>query len=224
MPEGGTLPLRTRLVDPPVPDAQRRVLIEVVDTGVGMDEPTRRHAWSRSSPRKASAAAGSASQWCTAWSQRHSAELEIDSVIDKGTTFRMIFSSAAPDAIPAVHASSACRARRAPAHSARRRRSGAHQVARRHPEQRWPSRSRWPAEDSPGVDLFAAALGGAEPFSVVITDLGMPHVDGRRVASAVKARAPATPVILPTGWGHRLLAENDIPPHVDQVLRQGRLA
>ena len=35
--------------------------------------------------------------------QRHSAELEIDSFIDKGTTFRMIFPSAAPDTIAAVH-------------------------------------------------------------------------------------------------------------------------
>jgi hypothetical protein len=27
-------------------------------------------------------------------------------------------------------------------------------------------------------------------------------------------------VILLTGWGHRLLAENDIPPHVDRVLNK----
>ena len=30
--------------------------------------------------------------------------------------------------------------------------------------------------------------------------------------------APATPVIMLTGWGQRLIAEGDIPPHVDQVL------
>jgi hypothetical protein len=27
-----------------------------------------------------------------------------------------------------------------------------------------------------------------------------------------------TPVILLTGWGQRLVAANDIPPHVDKVL------
>src|SRR5262249_54861629 len=43
-----------------------------------------------------------------------------------------------------------------------------------------------------------------EPFSAVITDLGMPYVDGRRVASAVKETAPGTPVIMLTGWGQRL--------------------
>ena len=46
----------------------------------------------------------------------------------------------------------------------------------------------------------------------------MPYVDGRRVAAAVKAASPATPVILLTGWGQRLVAEGDIPPHVDRVL------
>jgi CheY-like chemotaxis protein len=46
----------------------------------------------------------------------------------------------------------------------------------------------------------------------------MPYIDGRKVASAVKAASPSTPVILLTGWGQRLVAEGDIPPHVDQVL------
>jgi CheY-like chemotaxis protein len=46
----------------------------------------------------------------------------------------------------------------------------------------------------------------------------MPHVDGRRVASTVKAESPNTPVILLTGWGRRLIADGDIPPYVDQVL------
>jgi YesN/AraC family two-component response regulator len=38
-------------------------------------------------------------------------------------------------------------------------------------------------------------------FDVVITDLGLPHVDGRRVAGAVKDASPDTAVILSTGWG-----------------------
>ena len=52
----------------------------------------------------------------------------------------------------------------------------------------------------------------------MITDLGMPHVDGRTVAVAIKSTAPNVPVILLTGWEHRLLAENDVPPAVDRVL------
>jgi CheY-like chemotaxis protein len=69
-----------------------------------------------------------------------------------------------------------------------------------------------------GIHAFVAALKRSEPFAVVITDLGMPYVDGRRVAAAVKAASPTTPVILLTGWGQRMLAEKDVPPHVDRVL------
>jgi CheY-like chemotaxis protein len=46
----------------------------------------------------------------------------------------------------------------------------------------------------------------------------MPFVDGRKVAAAIKAASPATPVVLLTGWGHRLLEDKDVPPNVDRVL------
>jgi len=58
----------------------------------------------------------------------------------------------------------------------------------------------------------------AAPFAVVITDLGMPYVDGRKVAAAIKRESAATPVILLTGWGQRLEAEGDMPASVDFVL------
>ncbi len=56
------------------------------------------------------------------------------------------------------------------------------------------------------------------PFDAVITDLGMPYVDGHKVADAVKTISPHTPVLLLTGWGKRLIADNETPPHVDAVL------
>jgi CheY-like chemotaxis protein len=69
-----------------------------------------------------------------------------------------------------------------------------------------------------GIDEFCAALRRNTPFQAVFTDLGMPNIDGRTVAAAIKSRAPTTPVILLTGWGYRLRAENDLPQHVDRVL------
>jgi PAS domain S-box-containing protein len=71
-----------------------------------------------------------------------------------------------------------------------------------------------------GIDAFRKAEKSGQPFEVVITDLGMPNVDGREVASAIKADSPSTPVILLTGWGQDLAAEGDIPPHVDRVLNK----
>jgi CheY-like chemotaxis protein len=69
-----------------------------------------------------------------------------------------------------------------------------------------------------GIDAFLEARARGKPFPVVITDLGMPHVDGRRVSSAIKAAAPETTVLLLTGWGQRLVADGEVPPHVDRVL------
>jgi CheY-like chemotaxis protein len=71
-----------------------------------------------------------------------------------------------------------------------------------------------------GIDTFNTSERSGERFAAVITDLGMPYVDGRKVASAIKATAPSKPVIMLTGWGQRLVAEGDIPPHVDRVLNK----
>jgi CheY-like chemotaxis protein len=68
------------------------------------------------------------------------------------------------------------------------------------------------------IEVFREALGGGEPFAVVITDLGMPYVDGRHVARAVKEMSPTTPVIMLTGWGQRMADEGDLPDHVNRVL------
>jgi CheY-like chemotaxis protein len=69
-----------------------------------------------------------------------------------------------------------------------------------------------------GIDAFAAAQQRGERVDLVITDLGMPHVDGRKVAASIKSLSAKTPVILLTGWGQRLMAAQDIPPHVDKLL------
>lgn len=69
-----------------------------------------------------------------------------------------------------------------------------------------------------GVEAFRAAKDRGEPFDVVLTDLGMPHMDGREVARMVKRESSATPVILLTGWGQRMKAQGDLPTQVDYVL------
>ena len=51
-------------------------------------------------------------------------------------------------------------------------------------------------------------------------------IDGRlrknrdRVASAVREACPNVPIIMLTGWGQRLVAENDVPPQVNRVLNK----
>lgn len=218
MPEGGTLTLRTGVITAGnAGEATRHVHIEVADTGVGMDEETRRRCLEPFYTTKGERGTGLGLAMVYGMVQRHSAELEIDSVVRKGTTMRLIFAVAeAPVA------------------------GSAHSQQLQQPTRRLRILL---VDDDPmlikslrdileqeghlvtvadggqkGIDTFTAALTHGSPFAVVITDLGMPYVDGRKVAAAVKAAAAQTPVILLTGWGRRLLAENDIPPHVDRVL------
>jgi CheY-like chemotaxis protein len=71
-----------------------------------------------------------------------------------------------------------------------------------------------------GIDLFRGSVqpNGRSSIAAVITDLGMPYVDGRNVARAIKLSSPTTPVILLTGWGERLLSEGEKLPNIDSVL------
>jgi CheY-like chemotaxis protein len=62
------------------------------------------------------------------------------------------------------------------------------------------TRFRWPSGQQ-GVDAFEKAQQEEQPFDVVITDLGMPSMDGVEVAQQIKGRSPGTPVVLLTGLG-----------------------
>jgi len=221
LPGGGTVTLRTRVTEhaPLAAGATRlqTVHVEVADTGGGMDEETRKRCAEPFFTTKGERGTGLGLAMVYGMVRRHSADIEIESEPGQGTTVRVTFS--APAGILTGPAQSGVLAA-------------------------IPSRLRiLVVDDDPilikslrdaleadghlvtaagggqlGIDSFHAAAKRGEPFAVVITDLGMPYVDGRKVAGAVKAASPSTPVILLTGWGQRLAAEGDIPPHVDRVL------
>ena len=69
-----------------------------------------------------------------------------------------------------------------------------------------------------GIEAFTRAHQAGRLPDLVITDLGMPRVDGRKVAEAIKEMSSQTPVILLTGWGQRLIDEGEVPPNIDRVL------
>ncbi|MGH8319129.1 MAG: ATP-binding protein [Steroidobacteraceae bacterium] len=227
MPEGGTLSLRTRLSGAPdgsgqagacdSSEAEPRVYVEVTDTGIGMDDETRRRCLEPFYTTKGERGTGLGLAMVYGMIQRHSAELEIDSKPGRGTTLRLSFAVTSAAAQSTAHSTAGAQPSRRLSillvdddplliKSLRDILEGdGHLVTAADGGQR-------------GIDEFTAAQKRGAPFALVITDLGMPYVDGRKVAASVRAASPATPVILLTGWGRRLLAENDIPPHVDRVL------
>ncbi|MDI3296370.1 ATP-binding protein [Janthinobacterium tructae] len=214
MPDGGTLSVRTSCTG--AAGQARQVRIEVGDTGIGMDENTRRRCLEPFFTTKGERGTGLGLAMVYGMMERHGASIDIVTAPGQGTAVRLDFPACAagegeiaPDAAHAV-----------------------------------PPRLRiLVVDDDPmvlkslrdileidghdvvsadggqaGIDCFQAAYERHEHFAVVITDLGMPHVDGRKVASAVRQCSPATPIIMLTGWGQRLAADSDYPEHVDCVL------
>ena len=214
MPDGGTLSVRTSCTG--AAGEARQVRIEVGDTGIGMDENTRRRCLEPFFTTKGERGTGLGLAMVYGMMERHGASIDILTAPGQGTAVRLDFPACAAD-------------EREDAPDA------AHAV---------PPRLRiLVVDDDPmvlkslrdileidghevvsadggqaGIDCFQAAYERHEQFAVVITDLGMPHVDGRKVASAVRQCSPATPIIMLTGWGQRLAADSDYPEHVDCVL------
>lgn len=69
-----------------------------------------------------------------------------------------------------------------------------------------------------GLEFFRAGLSSGEPYEVVITDLGMPDIDGHTVARAIKSESPLTPIIMLTGWGAMPKASGPSVAEVDAVI------
>jgi len=221
MPVGGVLTLRTatrRDRTDRIAERPRQVVVEVTDTGQGMDEDTRRRCMEPFFTTKGERGTGLGLAMVYGTLQRHNAEVEIDSQPGRGTTFRLLFP------VPDEQATAAS-LEQTPALTIGPRRllvidddplvtrslgdilaADGHEVVTA-------------SGGRAGVELFQRSLqDGARPFFCVITDLGMPHMDGRKVAAEIKAASPRTPIIMLTGWGERMMADGDMPPHVDLML------
>jgi signal transduction histidine kinase/ActR/RegA family two-component response regulator len=233
MPEGGTLALSCT-VAPPTNQRNEseesresgqhaqarpltRVRVDVCDTGVGMTEETQRKCLQPFFTTKGERGTGLGLAMVYGMVQRHRGEIEIQSEPCKGTTVSLIFPAAAATCpSTAQHA--------APPRSAQSLRilvvDDDPRILKAFRRMLEADGHRVTVADGgqAGIDTFIAADQRGEHFALVISDLGMPYVDGRKVAAAIKAASPVTPIVLLTGWGHGMRAENDLPSHVDRLL------
>jgi signal transduction histidine kinase len=218
LPQGGRITIRTRNAEVRGSHgSESSVQLEVSDNGVGMDEDTRRRCLEPFFTTKGDRGTGLGLAMVYGMAKRHSAGLEIDSSVGMGTTIRLTF------------------------------RTGTTSTAAsgRHPAPMFASRSLRVLliDDDPalleslrsalqdeghkvhttnggqaGIDAFRDAQRAGKLFDIVITDLGMPYVDGRQVVASVRGMSPGTPIILLTGWGQHVVNEQDRPPQVDRLL------
>jgi signal transduction histidine kinase/ActR/RegA family two-component response regulator len=210
MPDGGTVTLRTTALL-----TRNFAQIEVADTGIGMDEETRRRCFEPFFTTKGEQGTGLGMAMVYGVIRRHGAEIEIESAVGKGTTIRLRF------------AVSGTGAELADAGTSIASRPSRILIVDDDPSVLTMLRMVLETDDheviaaeggQAGIDAFKIAHANGKPFLVVFTDLGMPYIDGKQVASAIKAASPATPVILLTGWGEQAIADEENAPRVDHIM------
>ncbi len=215
MPEGGILTVRT--FSRPADGETVLVAVEVTDTGIGMNEETRRRCLEPFFTTKGERGTGLGLAMVYGMIQRHSAEFDIESEVGRGTTMRVTF--------PAYTQPLVAKPRGTDTHVPVRRLRvlliDDDPIIIKALEDALGGEGHMTIAANggqAGLEAFSAALATAHPFDLVVTDLGMPTIDGRRVAEGIKSQSSQTPVIMLTGWGSRMIAEKEIPPHVDRVL------
>ncbi len=197
MPHGGRLTVRTGTDGAP--------WFEVSDTGFGMDPETVNRIFDPFFSTKGDQGSGLGLSVTYAIVQRHGGRFEVDSARNQGTCIRVYLEESPQTgdwpSEPELETSPAAEPD-VPHQGARVLlieddvavrdvladilRTGDHHVV-------------MAADGREGLRYFAH-----DEFDMVLTDLGLPEMDGWAVAKAVKALRPEVPVGLITGWGHDL--------------------
>jgi signal transduction histidine kinase/ActR/RegA family two-component response regulator len=222
LPHGGTITFFTRSISKSSlqegSDTERELQIEVRDNGLGMDEKVRQHCMEPFFTTKhMTGGTGLGLAMVYGMVKRHDGSIEIESTPNRGTCVRLVF----PIQERATTAHRPQAVQQEPCRSLRilciddepELRQLLHDVLEVHNH-----KVSVASSGKEGLELFRSHLHGPEFYEVVITDLGMPEMDGHHVARTIKTESAHTPVIMLTGWGTMMQAEGESAPEVDAVL------
>jgi signal transduction histidine kinase/ActR/RegA family two-component response regulator len=222
MPQGGTITFVTRSISGHVSKesgaSERQLHVEVKDNGIGMDEKTRQRCLEPFFSTKAQrGGTGLGLAMVYGMMQRHDGIIEIDSAPGRGTCIRLIFPIQEKPLKTARGASPQDKPNRS-----------LHILCIDDDAQvrqllndcltHFNHRVMVASGGKHGMELFHTALQKNQPYEVVITDLGMPQMDGYQVARIIKAEAPHIPIIMMTGWGTTIREDGATTPEVDAVI------
>ena len=222
LPQGGVITLATRSANRPASEengnAERQLQVEVRDNGIGMDEKTRQRCLEPFFSTKAQrGGTGLGLAMVYGMVQRHDGNIEIDSTPGCGTCIRLT--------LPLREKVSQSGRASLPQNKQKRSLNilcidDDAQVRQLLNDclTHFNHRVKVASGGKDGVELFRSAMLNSQPYEVVITDLGMPDVDGHHVARTIKAESPNTPVIMMTGWGTIMKEDGDATPEVDAVI------
>jgi signal transduction histidine kinase len=222
LPQGGIITFATRSITVPVPEkngaSERLLQVEVKDNGTGMEEKVRQRCLEPFfSTKSLHGGTGLGLAMVYGMVQRHDGNIEIDSSPGRGTCLRLIFPirektpQAVRDTLPPVKLK----------HTLYILCIDDDEPIRQLLDDcltNFNHRVVTASNGEQGIELFRAARLKKTPFEVVITDLGMPKMDGQQVARIIKAESPHTPIIMLTGWGKMMKDNGETAPEVDAVV------
>ncbi|MGH7952656.1 MAG: ATP-binding protein [Limisphaerales bacterium] len=222
LPQGGTITLVTRIANP-VPgknqDTLRQLQIEVRDNGIGMEENVRQRCLEPFFSTKAKrGGTGLGLAMVYGMMQRHNGVIEIESTPGRGTCIRLTFplrdkalkTQPAPAASPAKQNRSLRILCIDDEPQVQELLKNCLTTLNHHVETA--------SGGQQGIEMFRKAALEKQPYEVVVTDLGMPDIDGRQVANIIKKEFHGTPVIMMTGWGTMMKEDDEAPPDVDALV------
>jgi CheY-like chemotaxis protein len=202
MPEGGTITVRSRR-------CEEGALIEVEDSGMGMSEEVRVRCLEPFFSTKGEKGTGLGLSMVFGIIKRHNGQLDLQSEIGRGTTFSIKLPMTAEqnaNVVEEVRPWSPIRVLVVDDEPVTRDvvsrflRMDGHEVV----------------AVTNGADALAAFH--ENPFSLIVTDQGMPGMSGLQLAATVKEMRPDVPIILLTGFGHPGQQSGETPDVVDVVI------
>jgi signal transduction histidine kinase/CheY-like chemotaxis protein len=210
MPDGGTLTLSTR-------DLSDRVEVCVTDTGTGMTEEVRSRVFDPFFTTKGKTGLGLGLAVSYGIIRRHEANVEVQSEVGRGTTFRIQLPAAvgvpqsveapAPPVLAAV-----------PAQSSQTEFLVVDDEERMRELLRDILESEGHRVTLAASGHEAVALLGRGMFDAVFTDLGMSGMSGWELARAIRERDAHIPLAVVTGWGEAVGSSEQHAARVDWVV------
>lgn len=185
MPDGGTLTFRTKSID-------SGIRIDVTDTGVGMSESVRRRIFEPLYTTKGERGTGMGLAVSYGIIQEHEGTIRVESQLGEGTSF----------SITLPRAEEPGNGRKEP-HTIQPRSTARIMVV---DDERMVRTILQKLLRLKGHTVTQAASGeealdliDTHDFDLVFTDLGMPQMNGRQLARAIRERRPQLPIVLLTG-------------------------
>ena len=199
-------------------NSRRQLLVEVRDTGTGMDEKIRQRCLEPFfSTKSLRGGTGLGLAMVYGMVQRHEGNIEIESSPGHGTSIRLTFPllekspQTAAGILPHVTRHNSLRILCIDDEELIRQLLDDCLTHYNH-------RVVTAENGVRGLELFRDAARGDQPFEAVITDLGMPKMDGTQLARIIKTEFPKTPIIMMTGWGAMIKEDGETAPEVDALV------